>query len=144
MQIRIIPLKIAKYFTEIINDTVKVRQEKNILRPDMIHLLLEAQNITPDDITSQAFIFFLAGFETVSTFLAFAFYELAVDQEIQQRLREEILKNNDNITYEKLLEMKYLDMVTSEVLRKWPSMILTDRKVTKPYTIQPKNPEKNH
>ncbi|RZC43039.1 p450 domain containing protein, partial [Asbolus verrucosus] len=61
----IIPAHIADYFSKIIEDTLRVRQEKNIIRPDLIHLLMEAkkrhqQELTLEDITAQAFIFFLA------------------------------------------------------------------------------------
>ena len=100
----------------------------------------QKQEITLEDICSQAFIFFLAGFETVSTFLTFAFYELTVNPEIQSRLREELQTVEGKITYETLLGLKYLDMVVSEVLRKWPPAILTDREVNKQITIQPKKP----
>lgn len=145
LKIKVIPSKISDYFTRIITETVKIRKDLNIIRPDMIHLLLEAQkeetaHITLDDIVSQAFVYYLAGFETVSTFLSFAFYELTVHPDIQQRLRLEIEKNFHNLTYENVQNMKYLEMVTSEVLRKWPAMGFIDRKVTKPYTITAEKP----
>jgi cytochrome P450 family 9 len=98
------------------------------------------QEITLEDITAQAFVFFLAGFKTVSTLLTFAFYELAINQDVQNRLREEIQSVSEELTYEVLLGMKYLDMVVSETLRKWPASVLTDREVSKEFTIQPTKP----
>ncbi|XP_017776438.1 PREDICTED: cytochrome P450 9e2-like isoform X2 [Nicrophorus vespilloides] len=95
--------------------------------------------ITDDDITAQALIFFFAGFDTVATFMVLMAYELAVNPDIQERLQNEIdavLEENDGkITYESINKMKYLDMVTSETLRKWPVAIGMDRVCVKTYTI---------
>lgn len=72
-------------------------------------------------LAAQAFIFFAAGYETSSTTMTNAFYELALNQKIQNRLREEIdqeyLKHN-NLTYDNIKEMDYLDKVIRGTL--WP------------------------
>lgn len=66
-------------------------------------------------IASQAFVFFLAGFETSSTTMSHALYELAQNHKIQDRLREEIndeySKNGGVLTYDNIKEMDYLDKV---------------------------------
>jgi len=53
---------------------------------------------------AQAASFFSAGFETSSTTTAFALYELAMQPEIQNTLRKELLealeKSNGKITYD--------------------------------------------
>lgn len=107
----------------------------------MIHLLLEARksglkndddeqsasefgetatrkvDITDDDIASQAMIFFLAGFETVSSTMCFTLYELAVHMEIQERLLEEVDRiyeeTGGKLTYEAISQLKYMEMVIS-------------------------------
>lgn len=70
-----------------------------------------------DDIAAQAVIFFIAGFETVSTAMSFVAYELAVNPHIQKRLREEVDKTLDEcggkITYDAVNKMHYLDMIIS-------------------------------
>nr|AGF69216.1 cytochrome P450 CYP9Z18 [Dendroctonus valens] len=105
----------------------------------------EFKYLSDDDITSQALIFFFAGFDTVSTSLCFATYEIAINPDIQDRLREEIIEtdkaNNGKLTYDALLKMKYMDMVFSEALRKWPPVPSMDRECTKSYTIQPVRPD---
>jgi len=66
-------------------------------------------------ITSQAFVFFVAGFETSSMTMSHALYELALNQQIQDMLREEIdqeyIKHGNNLTYERIKKMNYLDKV---------------------------------
>jgi cytochrome P450 family 6 len=66
-------------------------------------------------LASQAFIFFLAGFETSSTTLSFCLHELALNPEVQERLREEIdstlEKYEGKITYDGIHSMSYLDKV---------------------------------
>lgn len=71
--------------------------------------------LTDSLIASQAFIFFLAGFETSSTTMTNALYELAQNHKIQDTLREEInheyARNGDILTYDNIKKMDYLDKV---------------------------------
>ena len=68
-------------------------------------------------IAAQAFVFFLAGFETSSSTMTFCLYEMALNPDIQERVRNEIdnvLERHDgNMTYESVFEMEYLDKVVS-------------------------------
>ena len=69
-----------------------------------------------------------------------ASYELAVNDDVQRKLREEILeventKTGETVTYDDLQKMKYLDKVVSEVLRKWPPAIAVDRIAVKDYNM---------
>lgn len=54
-------------------------------------------------------------FETSSTTMMFTLYELALNPDVQEKLREHIRsvlsKYNDEVTYEAMLDMKYLQMV---------------------------------
>jgi len=73
--------------------------------------------VTMEVIAAQAFVFFLAGFETSSTTMTFCLYELAMNPDIQERVRNEIdtvlERHGGNITYESIVEMEYLDKVVS-------------------------------
>nr|AZR39445.1 cytochrome P450 [Agasicles hygrophila] len=176
LKVKLFESHVAAFFTNLIDNAIKVRREKGIIRPDMIHLLMEAQKLganskeehnvdngfatvkesdlgkpnihhralTNLDITAQALIFFFAGFDSVSSVMGFMAYELAVNPDIQNRLREEILETaeecKEELTYDVILKMKYLDMVLSETLRKWPNAIAVDRVCTKPYIIEPATP----
>ncbi|XP_050497944.1 cytochrome P450 9e2-like [Diabrotica virgifera virgifera] len=172
--IRIIEQTIGDFFTNIIKNSIKMREEKGIVRPDMIHLLLEARkgsskvdehpttadtgyatveehlksevktDITNDDIVAQALVFFFAGFDSSSNLMSFLGYELCANLDIQETLREEVKATMENcngkLTYEALVNMKYMNMVVSEGLRKWPAAFL-EKLCNKPYTIEPVLPE---
>ena len=76
--------------------------------------------ITEEEILAQAWIFFVAGYETNASTLAFVFYELALNEYIQQRLYEEVLTAvdaNGDIDYDFLSKLQYLDAVIAEALR---------------------------
>ncbi|XP_053683463.1 probable cytochrome P450 9f2 [Sabethes cyaneus] len=93
---------------------------------------------TENELVSQCFLFFLAGFETVSTCMMFTTYELAVNPDIQNRLYEEIKAteqslNNEPLNYEVLQKMTYMDKVVSESLRRWPPAVVSDRICVKDY-----------
>lgn len=71
--------------------------------------------------------------------MTFCTYELALNQDIQDRLREEIeevLENhNGKVTYDAIAEMKYLDMVLNETLRRYPVIDSHLRKSVKEFKI---------
>lgn len=69
------------------------------------------------DLIAQAVLFFIAGFDTISTAMSFALHELALHPEVQERLVEEIreqdAKNGGKLNLTSIQNMNYLDMVTS-------------------------------
>jgi len=75
---------------------VKVRDEQGIVCPDMIQLIMETRNkdsgpeFDIDEMTAQAFVFFLAGFDTVSSAICWITHEIGVNLDIQNKLREKI------------------------------------------------------
>lgn len=73
-----------------------------------------AYKLTEAQVIAQSVLFLIAGFETSSTLLTFMCYELAINQEIQEKLREEILtvlkKYDGKCTHEAMQEMSLLDM----------------------------------
>nr|CAD7199180.1 unnamed protein product [Timema douglasi] len=100
---------------------------------------LKTLEYTDEDLVAQAVIFFTAGFETTSITTGFALYELAMNTQVQKKLREQIgqvLDTHDgHITYEAIRDMKYLDMVVSETLRMYPPLPFLDRNCVKDFTI---------
>lgn len=117
-------------------DTIKVRQDNNIERPDVVGLLMEAReeqrkkqkkaeeistlsvlkhNLTDDEIASQAFAIYVGAFESGSS-MCFLAHELAVNPDCQKTLIEEIDKccsENDEPSYETIMSLPYMDMAVS-------------------------------
>lgn len=66
-------------------------------------------------------------------------YELALNPDIQERLRKElkagIEENDGKLSYDLLFSFKYLDMVVSETLRKYPPAYIITRNSTKDFKI---------
>jgi len=158
LNIKFMSSSVVNFFRSLVHNTMSVREEKGIVRPDMIHLLMQAKkgtlqaddnatttgnNTKPkwddDDLAAQVVLFFLAGFDTASTLLCFAAHLLATHPDVQSRLQEEIdmtlNKDGGNLTYEAVHGMKYLDMVVSETLRMYPPAVLIDRRCVKTYTV---------
>lgn len=120
---------VSEYFMKSIQETVDYREKNNVERNDFMNLLLQIKNhgkisddkgdslgtLSFNELAAQCFLFFLAGFETSSTTMTFCLYELAMNVDVQETLRAEILsilaKNDNVLTYENMLEMKYLQMV---------------------------------
>ncbi|XP_028036963.1 cytochrome P450 9e2-like [Bombyx mandarina] len=94
---------------------------------------------TDDDIIAQAVLFFVAGFETVSSAMTFLLHELALNPEVQDKLVEEIKenkeRNNGKFDYNSIQNMVYLDMVVSELLRLWPPGVSMDRICVQDYNL---------
>ncbi|XP_017884298.1 probable cytochrome P450 6a21, partial [Ceratina calcarata] len=113
----------TQFFTKVVNDVIDYRRKNNVVRQDFIHTLMDLQdhpeklsiNLTNDLLIAQAFVFFVAGFETSASTIANALYELAQNQDIQDKLREEITEhhdmNNGEWLYESIKKMPILDVV---------------------------------
>lgn len=128
---------VEDFFMGVVKNTVNYREKNKIRRNDFMQLLLQLKNegkvegdengtvngnnsqpnetMTMNELASQCFVFFIAGFETSATTMTFALLELSLNQDIQDKLRNEIetvLKNyNGNICYEAVMQMSYLDKV---------------------------------
>ncbi|XP_077285151.1 cytochrome P450 9e2-like isoform X2 [Arctopsyche grandis] len=98
---------------------------------------------TDDELTAQAMLFFIAGFDSTSNLIIYIIYELACNPDIQKKLQNEIddyIKiSGEDISYDKLSSLNYLDMTISETLRKWPPFVVIDRECTKNYLLPPPN-----
>ncbi|KAJ8687377.1 hypothetical protein QAD02_023171 [Eretmocerus hayati] len=140
--------EINDFFIDSMKQTMKYRQDYKVKRNDFVDLLLEIRNhptklgdieMTDILITAQAFVFFIAGFETSSTTMSNALYELALNQNVQDELRreirEELQKEKGDLKYETIKNMKYLHKVFCETLRKYPPVTVLMRQAMEPYTF---------
>ncbi|EFN77939.1 Cytochrome P450 9e2, partial [Harpegnathos saltator] len=139
----------SRFFKDTIKTTIDMRDAKNITRPDMLQLMMDKRGenkrqLDIDDITAQAFFFFLTGFEISSNAMCFIAHEIAANPDIQTKLRQEfdqILKDsNGNVTCDAINQLKYLDMVISESLRLYPPVMFVERECDKAYELPPALP----
>lgn len=113
---------VTAFFMDVVNSTIEYREKNNIQRNDFMDLLIKMKNednhgdmtkgLTVNQIAAQSFLFFVAGYETSSTTILFALYELALNQDIQSKLRKEIqnaFKKHGDFTYEMIMDIPYLD-----------------------------------
>lgn len=107
------------------------RKKGNIQRDDLANTILKLtednsnlkdysgkhvmESLTDDEYCAQMWVFFSASFETSSSTLTFALFELAKNPECQKKLRSEIsnvlAQHRNQITYDSVMEMKYLECV---------------------------------
>ena len=100
--------------------------------------MLEAQQtadktgrvLTDDEIIAQCVTFLGAGYDTSSTTLALTCYHLSLYPEIQDKVYDELVKcwpEDNQLNYDVVQKMIYLDQVISETLRVFPpGNIFTD------------------
>lgn len=116
------PKEATAFFWNVIKDTTEYREQNGERRNDFLQLLIDLKNsdnidnsLTFGEVAAQAFVFYIGGFETSSTLMSFALYELAKHEEVQNKLRDEInrvlQRNNGEITYKALTEMSFADMI---------------------------------
>lgn len=107
------------FFTQLMKDAIKIRENTGEQRDDYLDYLLELKkkkNISDLDMAAHTITFFLDGFETSSIVIAHILHLLATHPNVQERLRTEIHdlmeKNNTNtITFDNISDMVYLDQV---------------------------------
>ncbi|XP_073813636.1 probable cytochrome P450 6a21 [Musca autumnalis] len=152
------PDDIEAFFMRIVKETVDYREKNNVRRNDFMDMLIDMKNnkmmksehgdvqtnLTLEEIAAQAFVFFNAGFETSSTTLGFALYELAKNQQIQDRARKEVVeklhKFEGELSYECMKEMVYLEQILMETLRLYTVLPVLNRVALEDYVV-PGNPK---
>ncbi|CAG9801981.1 unnamed protein product [Chironomus riparius] len=105
---------------------------------------LETKKLTFNEVAAQTFLFFVAGFETSSSTSNLCLFELCRHPEIQKKVQKEIdeaLKaaNTNEITYDILQDLKYLECCVDEALRKYPIVPVLIRECTKDHTFSETN-----
>lgn len=150
---KVVPPKPAKFLCSTLQYVMKQRKLSGQRRNDLIDILIELTNlpktgnlqISNEMILAQGVVFFTGGFESSSSTMAFTLYELAKNQEIQQKLRNEIksalICSKGLVTFEMIESLQYMQMVIDEVLRMYPSIAFLDRECTidsnEQYSLKP-------
>lgn len=134
LRVRLIDRDVEDFMTDVVQQTLDMREKNNVVRKDFFQLLVQLRNsgtvqlddqwetvisnddkkqLTIKELTAQAFVFFIAGFETTSSTMSFCLYETCKQLDIQRKIQAEIdtvlAKYNGEVTYDAVNEMKYLD-----------------------------------
>lgn len=151
---RFLNKKYDDYFMNLIIENMNYRKKHNIVRNDVINILMDAKGMsvsengakplrkwTDEELVAQSFVFFFGGLDTVAQALSFTTYELLANPNVQKKLIKKIeeLKeslNGRTLTYEDLSKLKYMDAVIDESLRIWSPAPMLDRVCTKNFVIE--------
>ncbi|KAM3624158.1 uncharacterized protein V6R79_019912 [Siganus canaliculatus] len=122
---------------------IKTAREKSShqSRVDFLQLMVDSQKnnnnakdqdkgLSDHEILSQSMIFLFAGYETTSSSLSFAAYNLALNPHVMKRLQDEIdatFPKQAPVEYQALMQMEYLDAVINESLRLYPIAARVER-----------------
>jgi len=107
LRMKVLTNDTTDFFLSAVKNTVDYRLKNGIKRNDFIDQLIEiraedqkaakkgkgidlSKGLTLEQMAAQAFVFFVAGFETSSSTMSYCLYELALQPEIQIRVRDEI------------------------------------------------------
>lgn len=118
---RFVTKEIETHLVSLVQETVEYREKNNIQRNDFLNTLMQLRQNNPNfemiDIVANASTFFGDGYETSSIVMSFTIFELALNEDVQDKLRSEIMtkikENNGELTYELMNEMEYLDACIS-------------------------------
>ncbi|XP_017039151.1 probable cytochrome P450 6g2 [Drosophila ficusphila] len=146
---KVVPAEATRFLRKTINYVMTEREQSGEKRNDLIDILIEFRRSTQqakasgiqdqfvfegDILVAQAVLFFTAGFESSSSTMSFAMYELAKNADIQQRLREEIrnalVESGGQVTLKMIESLELMQMVLLEVLRMYPPLPFLDRECT--------------
>jgi len=130
---KVVPAEATRFLRQTINYVMAEREKTGQKRNDLIDILIEFRRSTQeakasgiqdqfvfegDLLVAQAVLFFTAGFESSSSTMAFAMYELAKDADVQQRLREEIrdalVESGGQVTLKMIESLEFLQMIQKE------------------------------
>ena len=125
LHMKITSEEVSKFYIGVTVNTVEYR-EKNpqVKRHDFMNLLIQMKNtkgsesITVNQIAAQSFIFFLAGFETSSSTMTYCLYELSLNVDLQEKVRQhvkEIIEKHGSFNYEAVNDMHYLEQCVNGI-----------------------------
>ncbi|KAK6166505.1 hypothetical protein SNE40_023174 [Patella caerulea] len=155
LEVGIFPSGPVQFFVRTIKAMIEQRKTEDEAtrsqRTDFLELLLKAESeegsdthvangthtkvikrLTLEEIIGQAFLFFIAGYETTASTLQFLSYHLVKNPEVQEKLVKEIETHvfNREPTYDEINKLTYMEQVIFETLRHCPPVITVNRKAS--------------
>ncbi|KAK9730821.1 Cytochrome P450 [Popillia japonica] len=146
-RIKLIPIEVEQFFLNLVKNIFEYRTTNNVYRNDFVQMLLEEQEklrasgqnpLSLEEIAAHSLGFFVSGFEPTSATITFCLHELAFNQDVQDKLRDDRMSMEENggkLSYDGVMGMKYLDQVMNETLRKYPTIPFLLRRCNTQYKI---------
>ncbi|XP_061165934.1 cytochrome P450 3A9-like [Saccostrea echinata] len=141
-----------EFFKSVVHRAIDMRDNTDRDRKDMLQLMLNAHKLTDkneiedsqayenpeewkkrgltiEEITGNSILFLMAGYETTASTMTFIAYNLATNQECQDKLLNEIdtVLKQELPTYDNIQKLEYLDKVFNETLRLYPPAVRSNR-----------------
>jgi len=133
-------IEIEKITRKLVQDKFDQLKEGKLDSKDLISVLVKAsygqemdksERMSFEEIRNQIMTFLIAGHETTGVMMTWALHYLSKNQEIQDKLREEIVKelpNKDSEpNFDQINSMEYLNAVCKETLRIAPPVLFLIR-----------------
>ncbi|XP_016999628.2 probable cytochrome P450 28a5 [Drosophila takahashii] len=139
IKLRFVPHHVERFFIGLMGTAVQSRKSQlatgHFKRTDFLDYLMqlgEKRNLDTRHLLAHTMTFLLDGFETVAGVLSHMLLLLGRDEEVQQRLRDEIQEHLQDgiIPYDKLNELPYLDACLHESIRLFPPGFMTSKLCT--------------
>ncbi|BAZ45271.1 cytochrome P450 [Chondrocystis sp. NIES-4102] len=116
------------------------RQDPDTMREDILSLLLEAKyedgkGMSDEEIKDELMTMLFAGHETTASSLAWSFYWLHRRTEVGYRCQTELNSLRENIDFNEIIKLPYLDAVVSETLRLNPVVVFVNRQLKQPMEL---------
>ncbi|XP_015115686.1 cytochrome P450 6B5 [Diachasma alloeum] len=135
------------FFVKVIREKIRDREERNIVRPDFLDALRDLKGgIRQDDfewtdslLTAQTSFLLISSYSPSVSLISTVLHELAINQQVQERLRTEIietLKLYNELSADIVKGMEYISMVLNETLRKHPMNALLKRKLNEKCQVE--------
>lgn len=136
------PKESSAYLKRVIIDSIRHKSEMSYKRDDLMTHILDMQQrkgFNEDEMTAQVWMFMMESIGTSANVLSFMLYELAQNEKNQDKLRQEIAANVDfdqnQMKFNAIMDLKFLDQVFYETLRLHPPMMYTTRICAENYDI---------
>ncbi|KAK0051927.1 cytochrome P450 3A19, partial [Biomphalaria pfeifferi] len=141
--------KDVNFFRETLLKLISEKKHTKSEQSDLLQLLMDVeadpsdgdvlcQKLSDEEVAAQCLLFMIAGYDATSSALQYFFYELARYPQIQEKIYSEIvsvLGEDEELSYESCLKMKYLEAAVEEILRMYPLLHTLTRNTVKETTL---------